>query len=260
MLRVVWADWIKIRHNRKIMLLCAAPIFFVSLLYLVQTYLIEGSFRLTSLQAWGLAGAYALVVFATIVRKIWGIVFGFELIRLELVENRTDFFIHRTGRSKLWGSKVLLSTCLSFIMVLMSCFIPATISFFIGSTSLGAISILTLFLQCVIVWLMTLGSILVGMLAALIIKDVMVILSIVLTLEFFSGIYPQTILNIWDRIDGYIYISPLMIPLRNCLEGMDNFNFIISDLFTPHLGMLLWGIILLFYIGTGFIVFSRKDF
>ena len=155
---------------------------------------------------------------------------------------------------------MFLCGAVSFVVVLMTCGIPCLISLLISREITSTISVPMMLLQCVIVWFMTYGSILLGMLSAHLVRESLFLFAVVLTFELFPSIYPPFLLKLWDRLDGYIYISRLMLPLKEQLGGIKNFSFIIPEIYSGSLGLLLWVVILAVYTGIVFFVFSRKTF
>ena len=240
MLRLVKAEWLKQKKNRLMINLNVVIMLIIVGLYAWSAFAANEGALQPKLRQVSCAGAYGVTLFTTLCRKIWAILYGFAMVNMEFIENRCDFFVQNAKRWKMWLAKFLYGSVLAMLIINIS-----------GST---------LFAQLLIVWMMTIGNILLGMWLALVVNDMIIIAILVLTLEFFSNIYPNFILKIWEKIDGYWYISSFLSPMKQELLGLNKFYFSLSNCSLGVNGFFVWGSIVMGMILISCYMFLKKEF
>lgn len=258
--KMIKAEWIKQKRNKAIISLNIITFLIVVGLYMWSAFVANGDALQLELRQSSIAGAYGLVIFITVCRKMWAILFGFFLVNMELIENRSDFYIQNLDRRKLWFTKIMYGVIVAFELIIISYIIPFLMSSLVsGEFELG-ISIGKIVFQLFIVWLITIGNIVLGMMLALIFKDTTIIAILVFTLEYFSNIYPKFILCIWEKVDGYWYISNYLKPFKEQLSKLNNFIFSLSEGFSGIYGIVIWLFVLSGIMLFSMYIFEKKEF
>lgn len=260
MSKVLKAEILKLRKNKTVVYFTIIVFFLVMLIYLWEAYFTNSNIRQVSLQNATNAGAYGMVIFTTIFRKLWGVLFGFLIVNVELIEHRSDFFIQNTSRRKMWTAKLMIGGMVSAMMSILAYLIPLLVSAIISGYFKCEVSFISIFVQILTVCLITLGNILLGMLASLVINDIIIVGILVCTLDFFPNLYPKPITDIWDRIDGYYYISYYLKPIKEQLKDLKYFIFSISDKYSGFTGLIIWILILIVTIGFSYYLFEKREF
>lgn len=260
MLRLVKAEWMKQKKNRLMINLNVVIMLIIVGLYVWSAFAANEGALQPKLRQVSCAGAYGVTLFTTLCRKIWAILYGFAMVNMEFIENRCDFFVQNAKRWKMWLAKFLYGSVLAMLIICLTYVIPAGIAFITSGRFDINISGSTLFAQLLIVWMMTIGNILLGMWLALVVNDMIIIAILVLTLEFFSNIYPNFILKIWEKIDGYWYISSFLSPMKQELLGLNKFYFSLSNCSLGVNGFFVWGSIVMGMIIISCYMFLKKEF
>ena len=258
--KVLKAELLKERKNKSLYWLNGITLALILLIFLWQAYLSSSNIRQGELQIPYKAGAYSVMTFTTLFRKIWGILYGFIIINLECVENRKDFFVFNTGKIKLFVSKLIASGMVAFLIIFFLYSGSYVISAIVSRNFQNECNVFVVIVRLFLIWFMTIGNVLLGMLISLALREVVLVTSIVFTLEFFSSLYPQIIIDIWNRIDGYWYFSNLLKPIKEQLSGVNNYNITLSDNFSGIMGLVVWVIIYLFMVFAGLYSVNRKEF
>ena len=258
--RVLKAEGFKERKYTPLIALNGVVMALIVLLYLWMSYLAGGNIRQEQLQSPCKAGSYGLVLFTTLFRRIWGVIYGFLIVNMELVENRTDFIIPNTGRRRLFAGKLVISSVQALVMVFLSYLLPYAAAACISHKVSNDTDLIMTVGQLLLVWFMTIGCILAGMIAALICREVLLVMAVLLTLEYFSNLYPQCVIDLWNRLDGYWYFSNLLYYTQNQLDGLENISFYLTDNFTGAAGLLVWLVVYFLFLTAGFYTVSRMEF
>lgn len=257
---MIKAEWLKQKRNNAIIILNLIILLIVLGLYLWSAFGANGDALQLPLRKSGCAGAYGLVVFTTLCRKMWAILYGYLIVNMELTENRSDFFIQNSNRKIFWSTKIVFGAALSALFIVLSYIIPSIISAVSSKEFNQGISIGQVIIQMLLIWIITVGNIILGMILALLIKDAVIVAVIVFTLEYFSNLFPKVILFVWEKIDGYWYVSNLLKPIKNQLLKLNNFAFSLSESFTGITGVFLWITVLCIMIFVSFWIFIKKEF
>ncbi|MEE0988156.1 hypothetical protein [Kandleria vitulina] len=257
MIKLLKAEYLKQRHDRTILGLCLGVLLILSFMMIWSTCLADYKSQQVLLEESGKAGLYGLFFYITVLRRLFGLLYGYHVIDIEFINNRQDFFIKNTGRIKIIMGKIILGMLVLFVMSFLSFILPFIISLLIFHQF--SLDIALAFHQMIVTWLMAIGSMLLGMLLRFIFNEFLLFTIIISMLEFFSSFFPHQIIDIWTRCDGFFYLSQALVPLKNQLKGLRHYQIYLPHSFHLLNGFIIWMGILVLLIIMNMYIIKRKD-
>lgn len=257
MIKLLKAEHIKQKHDRIIIWFSAGVLFIISFMIIWSTCLADSESHQVLLEESGKAGLYGLFFFVTVLRRVFCLIYGYHVIDIEFINNRQEFFIKNTGRIRIIIGKIILGMILLLIMSFLSFIIPFMISLIIFHQF--SLDIALALHQIVFVWLISIGSMLLGMLLRFILNDFLLFTVIISMLEFFSNFFPHQIIDFWTRCDGIFYLSQALMPLTNQLRHLKNYQIKFPNSFQFKTGLCIWLIILTIMIMVIINIIKRKE-
>lgn len=188
------------------------------------------------------AGYFSLGIFASMFRKIWAAIVGTYLAGAELESGSQVYSVQNQGKYALYGYKMLVAGVWSMAMVVLSFWLSYFASILL-SGKLQGFDIGILAQQMIIIWLMTIGIILLAMVITLFTKKIIPVIMIVIIFDFFGSFLPQICNKLWEKVDGFWYYSNLLKPIKMQLSEMHDFSFRITDAFQGCHGLLIWSLV-----------------
>lgn len=206
------------------------------------------------------AGYFSLGVFANVFRKIWASIVGCYIIGSELESNSKHFSIQNQGKIGFFLYKGLCVSILSFLMVMASYVLSFLGSIIFTGTISQDFSFLITISQIFYIWLMTLGFCILTMCLTQVTRKTIPIILIFFLLEFSGQFFPDSIKNIWYRVDGYWYFSNLLAPIKENLREMHNFSFSISSQYSGYTGLFIWFLlVILLIVGISLFFYKQEE-
>lgn len=257
MIKLLKAEHIKQKHDRIIIGLSVAVLIILSFMIIWSTCLADHESHQVLLEDSGKAGLYGLFFFFTILRRVFGLIYGYHVIDMEFINNRQEFFIKNTGRIRIITGKIILGMILLLIMSFLSFIIPFMISLLMFHQF--SLNITLAFCQIFIAWLISIGSMLLGIFLRFIVNEFLLFTIIISILEFFSNFFPHQIIDFWTRCDGFFYLSQALVPLKNQLNDLKNQQIYLPHSFHLINGFIIWMGILVLMIIMNMYIIKRKD-
>jgi hypothetical protein len=122
-----------------------------------------------------------------------------------------------------------------------------------------SLNITLAFCQIFIAWLISIGSMLLGIFLRFIVNEFLLFTIIISILEFFSNFFPHQIIDFWTRCDGFFYLSQALVPLKNQLNDLKNQQIYLPHSFHLINGFIIWMGILVLMIIMNMYIIKRKD-
>lgn len=252
-------EWIKISKlpivYRTSIIILAINLF----LYFWMAFLSGENIRQETLRYPAHAGYFSLGIFVSMFRKIWAVIVGTYLAGTEIESGSQVYSVQNQGKYALYGYKMLIASVWSMAMVVLSFLLSYLASILLGG-KLQSFDIGILAQQMIIVWLMTIGIILLAMVITLFTKKTIPVIMIVVIFDFFGSFLPQICNKLWEKIDGYWYFSNLLKPIKEQLSEMQNFSFRITDKFQGCQGLIIWSLVQICIIVISLYFLKEKEY
>ncbi|MCI8410619.1 MAG: hypothetical protein HFJ09_15385 [Lachnospiraceae bacterium] len=235
-------EWIKICKlpivYRTSIIILAINLF----LYFWMAFLSGENIRQETLRYPAHAGYFSLGIFVSMFRKIWAVIVGTYLAGTEIESGSQVYSVQNQGKFALYGYKMLIAGVWSMAMVILS-FLLSYFACVILNKELQNLDIGILINQIIIVWLMTIGIILLAMVITIFTRKTIPVIIMVIIFDFFGSFLPQICNELWEKIDGYWYFSNLLKPIKMQLSEMHDFSFRVTNVFQGYQGLLIWSLL-----------------
>ncbi len=256
MYKVIKAEFLKQRKNSTIVVFSITFLCLTLILFLWEVFWAGDAIRQDDVNTIQKGEAFSMVLFLTLFRKIWGILYGFLSVHMEFVDNRKEYFLYSYNKTQLWISKIAVGAAAAGAMIALIILIPDILMVFRDSVISGEeFPVIT---QALLVWMMTLGNIILGMIVGIYIKDIVVVVIITFSLEFFPNVFPGIVNRVWEKLDGYWYFSNMLNPMKEQLEGLKQFSFELSGGFSNGNGLVIWVVVFLAIASIGIGLLKRR--
>lgn len=242
MVNRIKGEFLKELYNTKLWITCGIVLFLVMLIFLWQGYLSGGDLREKELLNATSAGVYGMLSFATVFRRILGILVGFALINIEVEDQKLQYSVSVTGRINFILTKIIFGIVISFAVSIISFTLPFVVSLIFGDGISASVGVMEIVGSLFLTWIFTFGNVIIGIFLGFMVKNYAPVVAVLIFLEFGQGMCPKAITDIWKHLDGYWYSANLFKPLESITEKINNFQVIYTSDFKGAEGFGIWSL------------------
>ena len=153
------------------------------LIFLWQGNLSGGDLREKELLNATSAGVYGMLSFATVFRRILGILVGFALINIEVEDQKLQYSVSVTGRINFILTKIIFGIVISFAVSIISFTLPFVVSLIFGDVICASVGVMEIVGSLFLTWIFTFGNVIIGIFLGFMVKNYAPVVAVLIFLN-----------------------------------------------------------------------------